>query len=239
MAGLSQNGDEFLLGEEHPVSSDGYQAFVRQLFFTPPEHLAHAVKLSQLPQDTKLEVAFAGRSNVGKSSLINALYNRNAVARVSKEPGRTQALHLYSLGKLTQTERGAARLVDMPGYGFAKAPQQLSHVWGALIGDYLKGRVNLRRVYLLIDARHGIGKLDIIALEILASAAVSTRIVLTKTDKLSPPQIKARLDDTLGQIKPFACALPEIYGVSALNKDGLSQIREDIAGLILPPPCLK
>lgn len=194
------------------------------LFAQEPQFLRGASDVGDLPLDEVPEVAFAGRSNVGKSSLINALCNRRELARVSNTPGRTQQLNLFAL-------TGGLRLVDLPGYGFAKAPRATVDRWTGLIFDYLRGRPMLRRVMLLIDARHGLKPPDLGAMRELDEAAVSYQIVLTKTDKLKPHELSAVLSRTAREVTSHAAAHPEILPTSSLTKEGLDGLRLAVASL--------
>ena len=153
----------------------------RKLFAGPVSFLRSAPALKHLPDAIAPEIAFAGRSNVGKSSLLNALAGRNALARTSNTPGRTQELNFFDVGKPP-----VLRLVDMPGYGFAKAPKDVVKQWRFLVNDYLRGRQALKRALVLIDARHGIKDVDTEILDMLDAAAVSYHLVLTKADKVKP-----------------------------------------------------
>jgi len=156
----------------------------RKLFAGPIEFLKSAPGLQFLPDPTVPEVAFAGRSNVGKSSLLNALTNRKALARTSNTPGRTQELNFFDVGQPLQI-----RLVDMPGYGFAEAPKDLVKRWRFLVNDFLRGRAVLRRAIVLIDSRHGIKPVDVEIMNMLDGAAVSYQLVLTKSDKVTPTDL--------------------------------------------------
>ncbi|MFK7866027.1 MAG: ribosome biogenesis GTP-binding protein YihA/YsxC [Alphaproteobacteria bacterium] len=207
---------------------DSLQKQVQQLFLGPVDFLDSVMHESKLPNDDVIEFSFAGRSNVGKSSLINKLVNRQNIARTSREPGRTQALNLFGLGG-TQHQ---LRLVDMPGYGYAKAPKDLVYGWTKLIENYLKGRVNLRRVLLLIDSRHGIMEKDKAVLNLLNKAAISTRVVLTKQDKLTKQAAIDRVAQTREQISHHASCLPEPLMTSAEKNIGIDLLRLDLAGLI-------
>ncbi|GIK79647.1 MAG: putative GTP-binding protein EngB [Pseudorhodoplanes sp.] len=181
--------------------------------------------LARLPKMAGIEIAFAGRSNVGKSSLINALTGRNGLARTSHTPGRTQELICFSEG-------GPLRIVDMPGYGYAQAPKQKVAAWTALIHDYLKGRANLARVYLLIDARHGIKDTDMPALDALGEAAVSHQIVLTKADQVTEDELQARIAETQAAIARRAAAFPQVLVTSARKDTGIAELRAAIARLL-------
>ncbi|WP_160007015.1 ribosome biogenesis GTP-binding protein YihA/YsxC [Rhizobium sp. 18055] len=187
--------------------------------------------LKFLPPEGPLEVAFAGRSNVGKSSLINALVGQNGLARTSNTPGRTQELNYF----VPEGYSGEANdlppmaLVDMPGYGYAKAPKENVDAWTKLVFDYLRGRATLKRVYVLIDSRHGIKKNDDDVLDLLDKAAVSYQIVLTKTDKIKPPAVVKLLADTAEKIKKRPAAYPGIIATSSEKSDGLNDLREAIA----------
>jgi GTP-binding protein len=179
------------------------------------------VSLDTLPPPDLPEIAFAGRSNVGKSSLINALTGRKALARASNEPGRTRELNFFDLG-------GRLRIVDLPGYGFAKAPKPVVERWTRLTQDYLRGRVNLKRVLLLIDARHGLKAVDDGVMKALDEAAVSYQIVLTKADKLKPGEAAARATATSEAIKRRPAAFPVVALTSSAKGDGIPELRAAI-----------
>lgn len=179
------------------------------------------VSLDTLPAPDRPEIAFAGRSNVGKSSLINALTGRKALARASNEPGRTRELNFFDLG-------GRLRIVDLPGYGFAKAPKPVVQRWTKLTQDYLRGRVNLKRVLLLIDARHGLKAVDEGVMTALDEAAVSYQIVLTKADKLKPGEAAARVQATSEAIKRRPAAFPVVALTSSAKGDGIPELRAAI-----------
>lgn len=184
-----------------------------------------------LPPEGPPEIAFAGRSNVGKSSLINALLGRKGLARTSNTPGRTQELNYF----VPDGYAGSAddlppmALVDMPGYGYAKAPKEAVEQWTRLVFDYLRGRVTLKRVYVLIDARHGLKANDEEVLDLLDKAAVSYQIVLTKTDKIKPPAVKRLVAETLEKIKRRPAAFPEVVATSSETGSGMPELREAIA----------
>jgi GTP-binding protein len=161
----------------------------RRLFSGPIGFLKSAPGLEFLPDPTVPEVAFAGRSNVGKSSLLNALTNRNSLARTSNTPGRTQELNFFDVG-----EPIVFRLVDMPGYGFAKAPKDMVRKWRHLVNDYLRGRAVLKRVLVLVDSRHGLKDVDRDIMRMLNEAAVSYRLVLTKADKVKASELATAMD---------------------------------------------
>ena len=178
--------------------------------------------LEFLPDADRPEVAFAGRSNVGKSSLINALVNQHGLARTSNTPGRTQDLNFFA------TEHARFYLVDMPGYGFAKAPKDHVDAWTALVKDYLRGRTVLRRVFLLIDARHGIKAIDRDIMTMLDEAAVTYQIVLTKADKITPQALVKLRAATVAGIAKHTAAFPEVLATSSAKGDGLTDLRAAI-----------
>ncbi|MEO1040145.1 MAG: ribosome biogenesis GTP-binding protein YihA/YsxC [Pseudomonadota bacterium] len=187
-----------------------------------------AVSMETLPPSTVPEVAFAGRSNVGKSSLVNALTGRKTLARASNEPGRTRELNFFDLG-------GRLRLVDLPGYGFAKAPKDVAQRWTRLTQDYLKGRVNLKRAILLIDSRRGIKANDEEVMKVLDDSAVVYQLVLTKLDKLKPGEQDKVIAHSLAKITKRPAAYPLLAATSALKKTGLDALRADLADLALTP----
>ena len=197
----------------------------RKLFAGDWQFLWAASSLETLPKMFGLEIAFAGRSNVGKSSLINALTGRKSLARTSHTPGRTQELIYFG-------NDGPMRLVDMPGYGYAEAPKQKVVEWTQLIHSYLRGRANLARVYVLIDARHGLKDADKPALDALGEAAVSHQIVLTKADQLKPKELEDRLSEIEAVISKRAAAFPELLVTSALKGQGMPELRAAIARLV-------
>jgi GTP-binding protein len=197
----------------------------RKLFAGDWDFLWAASSLETLPKMTGLEIAFAGRSNVGKSSLINALTGRKSLARTSHTPGRTQELIYFG-------NDGPMRLVDMPGYGYAEAPKQKVVEWTTLIHSYLRGRANLARVYVLIDARHGLKESDNPALDALGDAAVSHQIVLTKADQLKPKELEDRLSAIGAVISRRAAAFPDLLVTSALKGQGMPEMRAAIARLV-------
>jgi GTP-binding protein len=202
--------------------SDAELEAARVLFARPVEFIMGAVSLEALPPPDLPEVAFAGRSNVGKSSLLNALVSRHRLARTSADPGRTREINFFRLD-------GRLRLADLPGYGFAKVSRGAARRFQDLGRAYLRGRANLKRVYLLIDARHGLKASDDEALDALDQAAVSYQIVLTKTDKLKPAEAAAVTASTLVRIARRAAAFPRVVATSAEGGDGLAELRAEIA----------
>ena len=182
--------------------------------------LKSAPKLEFLPEPDVAEIAFAGRSNVGKSSLINALVNRHNMARASNTPGRTQELNFFDVG-----DPVIFRIVDMPGYGYAKAPIATVKKWRHLINDYLRGRVVLKRVFLLIDSRHGIKEVDHEIMAMLDAAAISYRIVLTKTDKIKASEREAVEADTAVKLRKHVAAFPQLSVTSAEKRGGIDELR--------------
>ncbi|MGQ2989675.1 MAG: ribosome biogenesis GTP-binding protein YihA/YsxC [Brevundimonas sp.] len=193
----------------------------RVLFQRQATFVMGAAKLDQLPEPDLPEIAFAGRSNVGKSSLINGLVGMNKLARASNEPGRTREVNFFDLD-------GKMRLVDLPGYGWAKASKTTVKKFQDLGRDYLRGRVTLKRVYLLIDSRHGLKKVDDEALDALDLAAVSYQIVLTKADKLKKGEGEKMRDRTLKAIAKRPAAFPAVALTSAEKGDGMAELRAEI-----------
>jgi GTP-binding protein len=197
----------------------------RKMFARPWQHFWGSSNVTNLPITGGVEIAFAGRSNVGKSSLINALTGQKALARTSNTPGRTRELNFF------QAEGVPLTIVDMPGYGYARAPKEDVAQWTALAFDYLRGRQNLRRVYLLIDARHGIKDNDIEAVKLIDKAAVSYQVVLTKLDKLKAAEIDKAISDAGAATAKRAAAHPEIIATSSDAGTGIAELRAEIAAL--------
>lgn len=203
----------------------------KPLFGRPWIFIRGVPSMKFLPPEGPLEVAFAGRSNVGKSSLINALVGHKGLARTSNTPGRTQELN-YFVPEGYSGEGGdlpPMALVDMPGYGYAQAPKDQVDAWTKLVFDYLRGRATLKRVYVLIDSRHGIKKNDDDVLSLLDKAAVSYQIVLTKTDKIKPPAVAKLLAETAEKIKKRPAAFPFVIATSSEMSEGLDELRQAIA----------
>ena len=196
----------------------------RKLFAGDVRFLMGVVKLDQLPDAFHTEVAFAGRSNVGKSSLLNALTGRKDIARTSNTPGRTRELNYFLI-----TDDLA--IVDMPGYGYAKAGKQLISGWQKLVADYLIGRPGLRRVFVLIDGRHGIKNTDIPTLDMLDRSAVNYQIVLTKADKIKAAEREAVVEKTLAAIAKRPAAHPLVHLTSSVKSTGIDQLRAEILAL--------
>lgn len=192
----------------------------RRLFAGPITFLKSAPALKFIPDPDVPEIAFSGRSNVGKSSLLNALTGRNSLARTSVTPGRTQELNFFDVGTPLQM-----RLVDMPGYGFAKAPPKVTEQWKRLVRDFLRGRVVLKRTLLLIDARHGIKPVDEDMMKMLDEAAVGYRVVLTKADKIKASELAATVAATEAAARKRTAAYPQVHVTSSELKMGIAELR--------------
>jgi GTP-binding protein len=195
----------------------------RKLFAGPIAFVKSAPELKFLPDPDVPEIAFAGRSNVGKSSLLNALTNRKGLARTSNTPGRTQELNIFDVGEPPQI-----RLVDMPGYGFAEAPRDMVKRWRFLVNDYLRGRAVLKRALLLVDARHGLKEVDRDVMRMLDDAAVSYHLVLTKRDKVKPSALGALYEATMIEAAKHPAAHPAIFTTSSETGSGIADLRTAI-----------
>lgn len=222
-------GDHAPHGRESDVSPalefdpDAIEA-ARKLFAQECSFVTGAADYDGLPEDSLPEVAFAGRSNVGKSSLVNALTGRKTLARTSNTPGRTRQINFFNLG-------GRMMLADLPGYGYARAAKTEIRGWTQLIHAYLKGRVGLRRLCLLIDGRHGLKKVDGELMDLLDAAAVPYRVVLTKCDKVKSAELADRVVAVEKALVSHPAALPEIILTSAVKNTGIETLRADLAAL--------
>lgn len=200
----------------------------RRLFAGPAEFYWAGAKIDGLPPMVGMEIAFAGRSNVGKSSLVNALTGRNTLARTSNTPGRTQQLNFFRVGP----EWGKFSLVDMPGYGFAAVGKEKVAAWTRLIQDYLRGRANLARVYVLIDARHGLKAIDVDVLDGLDRAAVSYQVILTKADALKQSELESRIAEVQQGLLRRPAAFPQVLATSSRSGDGVPEVRAAVIQLM-------
>ncbi len=201
---------------------DEQNEFSRKLFAGPCDFMLGVAGLEQLPDANKPEIAFAGRSNVGKSTLVNALTGRKTLAKTSNTPGRTQQLNYFNLG-------GVLHMVDMPGYGYAKVSKTQRENWNKLIKKYLRGRPTLHCVLLLVDARHGLKDSDIELMKMLDETAVSYRIVLTKADKVKDQALEKLIVSIEATVKKHPAAFPEIVATSAQKRAGIEELRVVIA----------
>ncbi len=204
---------------------DDYTEAARKLFAGRVEFLLSAPSLKFLPEPEAAEIAFAGRSNVGKSSLLNAVTGRKSIARASVTPGRTQELNFFEVGEPTKL-----RLVDMPGYGYAKAPLKVVENWRRLIRDFLRGRQVLKRTLVLIDSRHGVKDVDREMLKMLDESAVGYRLVLTKADKIKASELAEVIAATEIEARKHPAAYPVIHVTSAEKGMGIAELRAAILG---------
>lgn len=196
----------------------------RRLFAQTATFMLGVVKMDGLPDEGSPEIAFAGRSNVGKSTLLNALTGRNGLARASNTPGRTREINYFDLG-------GALRLVDLPGYGYARASRRQAEAWMRLTRDFLRGRSTLRRVCVLVDSRHGLKSADLEVMNLLDEAAVNYQIVMTKTDKIKPSMIDGLITETCAKIARRPAAHPVIRATSSETGVGIDLLRAELAKL--------
>jgi len=199
----------------------------RALFSGSCTFMTSVASLKTLPPESIPEIAFAGRSNVGKSSIINALVGQKGLARTSNTPGRTQMLNFFNLGDILH-------IVDLPGYGYAKAPKKMVDNWTKLIKLYLRGRVSLQRIYLLIDSRHGLKKNDLEIMDLLDESALSYQIVLTKIDKIKKTQLDTLLKEVEASFPDHPAAYPEVIATSSVKNQGLDQLKQAITRLAFP-----
>ncbi len=212
------------MGFEPQEFSEEQIKSAEELFRQGTSFVLGVAKLEQLPLTEMPEIAFAGRSNVGKSSIINTLTRQKGLAKTSNTPGRTQQLNYFNLAD-------CLHLVDLPGYGFAQAPDNVVKQWQRVIFAYLQGRVNLKRVFLLIDARHGIKKVDSEVMELLDKAAVTYQIVLTKMDKISAKELEKVKKETEATISKHAAAYVSVLATSSEKNIGIDILRAEIASL--------
>lgn len=229
MTAQSEEGAPGVTDAQGAESAAPDQEAGRLLFAASCNFLLSVAQMAQLPASDLPEVAFAGRSNVGKSSLVNALTDRKTLARTSNTPGRTQQLNFFDLGKRLM-------LVDLPGYGYAQAAKSDIKQWTSLTRDYLRGRAQLRRVLLLVDARHGLKPNDREVMAEFDTTAVVYQVVLTKADKVKPAELDALLATMRQELIMHVAAYPEIAITSAVKRSGIAELRAELAELALPEP---
>ncbi len=223
-SGQTVPGADLTAGEIGPEAAAAALEAGRLLFAAECTFFFGAQKLEQVPPPAGTEIAFAGRSNVGKSSLLNALTGRNSLARVSSEPGRTRQLNFFDLG-------GRLTLVDMPGYGYARASKDIKADWQGMMFDYLRGRPTLRRVMLLLDARIEVKQADNDVMELLDRAAVTFQIVLTKADSVKPGALERKIKEAEQLARSHAAAYPRILTTSSETGEGIAALRAELASL--------
>lgn len=214
-----------------PPNDGDYMEIGRKLFASDCGFEWAAASIAQLPPPGAPEVAFAGRSNVGKSSLLNALTSRKTLARISHTPGRTRELNFFAVGG--RASEAKLRVVDMPGYGHAEASKQKIAAWTRLMRDFLRARATLARVYVLVDGRHGLKPLDVEMLDLLDQSAVSYQVVLTKKDEVKAAEQAQKVDAVMAALEHRAAAFPEIVFTSSRSGEGVGELRAAIAKLVL------